>query len=74
MLTLSNVLGQASAITWLSQTYAEDRLPHGLIFSGPTGVGKATTARALAAVFLCENPRPGNPPTSQCPIAWMTTR
>src|ERR1041385_319762 len=69
MLTLSDILGQAPAIEWLSQTYAENRLPHGLIFSGPTGVGKATTARALAAVFLCEKPKPGNPPLpcGKCP-------
>ena len=35
MLTLSDILGQMPAINWLSQTYAENRLPHGLIFSAP---------------------------------------
>src|SRR5207245_1224278 len=69
MTSLSDIFGQDTAINWLSQAYAEDRLPHGLIFSGPAGVGKATTARALAAVFLCEKPKPGNPPTpcGKCP-------
>jgi DNA polymerase III subunit delta' len=62
MVTFGDILGQETAINWLSQTYAEDRLPHGLIFSGPAGVGKATTARALGGVFLCEKPKPGNPP------------
>ncbi|HEV8291090.1 MAG TPA: DNA polymerase III subunit, partial [Tepidisphaeraceae bacterium] len=62
MLTLADIFGQDAAINWLSQTYAEDRLPHGLIFSGPAGVGKATTSRALATVFLCEKPKAGNPP------------
>jgi len=69
MINLSDIFGQDTAINWLSGTYAENRLPHGLIFSGPTGVGKATTARALAAVFLCEKPKPGNPPLpcGKCP-------
>src|SRR5687768_8580176 len=63
MVTFADILGQDSTIAWLSQTYAEDRLPHGLIFAGPTGVGKATTARALAGVFLCDNPKAGPRPT-----------
>jgi DNA polymerase III delta prime subunit len=69
MINLSDIFGQDTAINWLSGTYAENRLPHGLIFSGPTGVGKATAARALAAVFLCEKPKPGNPPLpcGKCP-------
>src|SRR5438093_13727440 len=64
MVTLSDILGQETAINWLSQAYAENRLPHGLIFSGPAGVGKASTARALGALFLCEKPKSGNPPTA----------
>src|SRR5437016_14251353 len=28
-----------------------------MIFAGPVGVGKATTAAALGALFLCESPR-----------------
>jgi DNA polymerase-3 subunit delta' len=69
MLTLSDIFGQDAAIGWLSQAYAEDRLPHGLIFSGPAGVGKAAAARALTAVFLCEKPKAGNPPLpcGKCP-------
>ncbi len=37
-----------------------DRLPHGLIFAGPEGVGKATTAAGLAGFFLCEKPGDGD--------------
>ncbi|MDB5293156.1 MAG: holB [Phycisphaerales bacterium] len=55
--SLQQIFGQDSAVAWLRQVYLADRLPHGLIFAGPAGVGKATTARALAKLFLCEKPR-----------------
>jgi DNA polymerase-3 subunit delta' len=57
MLSLNDIFGQASAISWLRQTYLADRLPHAMIFSGPVGVGKGTTAAALSKLFLCENPK-----------------
>lgn len=57
MILFSDIIGQDAAIAWLRSAYLADRLPHGLIFAGPVGVGKATTARALAALFLCEHPR-----------------
>jgi DNA polymerase-3 subunit delta' len=56
MLFLQDILGQERAIETISRAYEAERLPHGLIFAGPVGVGKGTTARALAALFLCENP------------------
>jgi len=56
MIRLSDIFGQDDAIAWLRRAVEADRLPHGLVFAGPTGVGKATTARALAAGFLCEQP------------------
>ena len=62
MLTLlSDILGQDAAISWLREAYMADRLPHAMIFAGPVGVGKATTARALAALFLCERPKDISP-------------
>jgi DNA polymerase-3 subunit delta' len=57
--TFDDIFGQDAALEWLRQAYRADRLPHGLVFAGPTGVGKATTARALAALFLCEQPKDG---------------
>ena len=56
MILFSDIFGQDAAIESIKRAYVADRLPHGLIFSGPAGVGKATTARALAALFLCERP------------------
>src|SRR5258706_5318317 len=63
--TFSSVLGQDAAISWLTRAYQSDRLPHGLIFAGPPGVGKATTARALAALYLCHHPK-DTTPCGQC--------
>jgi DNA polymerase-3 subunit delta' len=61
MLTFPQILSQSHAISWLEQAYTADRLPHGMIFAGPTGVGKATTARALGTLLLCENPQKTSP-------------
>ena len=56
MVKLSDIFGQDDAVSWLRAAFEADRLPHGLIFAGPAGVGKATTARAVGAAFLCERP------------------
>ena len=61
MISFSDIIGQDSAIEWLKSAYLADRLPHGLIFAGPAGVGKATTARALGALFLCQRPSQTTP-------------
>jgi DNA polymerase-3 subunit delta' len=45
----------------LSRAFGADRLPHGLIFGGPIGVGKGTAALALATLFLCEKPKDTKP-------------
>jgi DNA polymerase-3 subunit delta' len=65
MAKFSDILDQATAVEWLQRAYEADRLPHGLIFAGPTGVGKATTAAALGALLLCENPK-GNDSCGKC--------
>ena len=54
MIGFEQIVGQDAAIQSLLGAYRADRLPHGLIFAGPMGVGKATTAAALAGLFLCE--------------------
>jgi DNA polymerase-3 subunit delta' len=61
MISFSSIFGQQSAIESILRAYEADRLPHGLIFAGPAGVGKATTARALGALFLCESPKQHEP-------------
>lgn len=66
MQTFRDIFGQDQALGWLRRAYLADRLPHGLIFAGPIGVGKATTAQALASLFLCENPKDTDP-CGTCP-------
>lgn len=56
MLWLSDIFDQPVAIEQITRAWESDRLPHGLVFAGPTGVGKGTTATALAALFLCQKP------------------
>ena len=50
----SHILDQPSAIDAITTACASNRLPHGVIFAGPAGVGKFTTAVALAKLFLGE--------------------
>jgi DNA polymerase-3 subunit delta' len=57
VIQLKDVFGQEVAIDTVRKAYAAERLPHGLVFAGPAGVGKATAAQALAALFLCEKPK-----------------
>src|SRR4051812_25506752 len=65
MISFSDIFGQDRAIERIISAYASDRLPHGLIFAGMVGVGKFTTARALAALYLCESPKK-NEPCGKC--------
>jgi DNA polymerase III subunit delta' len=53
MLQLSDIIGHEQAVGYLTQTLTGDRRPHAYIFAGPTGVGRFTTAEALAATLLC---------------------
>lgn len=50
------ILGQEVACAQLKRAHAHGRLSHAYIFDGPRGVGKMTTARALAALLLCDTP------------------
>lgn len=65
MTTFDGILAQDRAIDTLRRAFVADRLHHGLIFAGPTGVGKGTTALALAGLFLCEKPS-GDSPCGTC--------
>jgi DNA polymerase-3 subunit delta' len=48
----ASIVGQGRVIEFLSRAIDAGRLPHALIFSGPIGVGRGLTARALASILL----------------------
>ncbi len=54
------IVGQSSACMQLRRAFLHGRLSHAYIFDGPEGVGKRTTALALAALLLCETPHEGD--------------
>ena len=66
MRTWLDILDQPAAVDQLRRAYAADRLPHGMVFAGPAGVGKATTAGVLGTLFLCDHPR-GDQACGTCP-------
>ncbi len=61
----SQIIGQAKALNLLRRALASNRLAHGYLFTGPEGVGKRSTARALAAQLLCHEKGNG-PPCGIC--------
>jgi DNA polymerase-3 subunit delta' len=57
----ARLAGHAGAAKMLTAAYADRKLPHALILSGPVGIGKATFAFHLAH-HLLKYPRPADAP------------
>lgn len=49
----AKIFGQPKAVKFLSRALSGNRLAHAYLFTGPDGVGKATTARHMAAILFC---------------------
>ena len=56
MLNLTDIVGQDRVLEQLYQGLCGIRRPHAYIFAGPAGVGRRTTALALARTLLCHQP------------------
>ena len=54
------LVGHEAVWARLTRLFADDRLPHALLFTGPPGIGKALLARRLVARLACtaEGTRP----------------
>ena len=61
-----SLVGHGHVLALLTRAIARDSMPPSLIFAGPDGVGKFTTATALAEVLNCDDPRreSGGPATA----------
>src|SRR5437868_11396274 len=57
---LQSFIGNLKAVERLRAKLREDRFPHGLIFSGPEGVGKHTFALMIAKCLNCTNSTAGD--------------
>lgn len=68
------ILGQSGAVEILRASLRGGRVAHGYLLTGPSGVGKETLARRLAAALLCSGRRPEQPADQVCGSCPSCTR
>lgn len=62
MIGLDELSGQDQPVGILRRALDNERVPHGMLFQGPEGVGKATAALAFAAELIAGEPVGSNHP------------
>ncbi len=59
--TFDEIVGQDNVVETLKKAVSSKNEPHALLFVGPKGSGKTTTARIFAKAINCPNVKEGNP-------------
>lgn len=62
-----NIIGQKLPVRLLQTFLHNATLPHALIFSGISGIGKRTAAKAVAMALNCQKNTDKRTPCGQCP-------
>ncbi len=65
-MSFREILGHERVISQLKTAVQKVRLSHAYLFLGPDGVGKGSTARALAAALNCAAPLPDGDACGDC--------
>ena len=58
---LTEIIGNKRIVEYFQRALTRKNLGHAYLFSGPSGVGKATLARTICKALLCKNPQPTGP-------------
>ena len=64
--SFEDIAGQKHITNELRERSIQDKYPTAMLFQGPTGVGKTTTALVTAASMQCMNKTPQGDPCGEC--------
>lgn len=70
--SFQEIVGQAHITDTLRNALKTDRLPHALLFTGPRGTGKTSSARVVAKTIRCLNPQDFSP-CNECEVCQEIT-
>lgn len=56
----ADIIGNKAAVDAVRSMVDANKIPHALLISGPSGIGKMALARALTSYINCENPHDGD--------------